>query len=98
MWIALRNGRHDDDLVHVLPELEAIAQFASDLNDRLARVGVGGLDGTLELYRRLRATLDRIAPGDITCVRGHVAALERWLEDVARCLDDLARLKRATGL
>jgi hypothetical protein len=97
VWIALRNGRHDDDLVHVLPELEAIAQFASDLNDRLAHGGVGGLDGTLELYRRLRGALERIAPGDVECARARIAALERSLGDVERCLDDLARLKRATG-
>jgi hypothetical protein len=97
VWIALHNGRRDGDLVHVLPELAAIAQFAADLRARLEDVGVDGLEGTLGLYRRLRDTLDGIPPDDIEHVRAHVAALQRWLHEVARCLDDLARLKRATG-
>ena len=97
VWLAFHNGRNDDDLVHVLPELAAIAQFTAELHGRLASVGVDGLAGTVALYRRLRATLDEIPAGDIERVRAQVVALERWLEDVARGVGELARLKQATG-
>jgi hypothetical protein len=97
VWLAFHNGRNDGDLVHVLPELEAIAQFTAELHARLASVGVDGLAGTVALYRRLRATLDGIPPADLERVREHVVALECWLHDVARCLGELDRLKRATG-
>jgi hypothetical protein len=97
VWLALHNGRNDDDLVHVLPELEAIAQFTAELDGRLVSVGVDGLGGTVALYRQLRATLEGIPPADLERVRSHVAALERWLDDVARCLAELVRLKQATG-
>ena len=98
MWLAFHNGRNDDDLVHVLPELAAIAQFTAELHGRLATVGVDGLAGTVALYRRLRATLDGIPAGDIEHVRAHVVALECWLRDAARCFAELARLKQSTGV
>ena len=97
MWLAFHNGHNDDDLVHVLPELEAIAQFTAELHGRLASVGVDGLAGTVALYRRLRATLDGIPPADLDRVRADVVALEHWLHDVGRFLGELARLKQATG-
>ena len=83
--------------MHVLPELAAIAQFAADLRARLEGVGVDGLEGTLGLYGRLRETLDRIPPDDIERVLAHIAVMQRSLHEVARRLDELGRLKRATG-
>jgi hypothetical protein len=97
VWLAFHNGRNDDDLVHVLPELAAIAQFTAELDGRLASVGVDGFAGTVALYRRLRATLDGIPPADLDRVRAQVVALEHWLDGVARCLGELVRLKQATG-
>ena len=97
MWLALGNGRPDGDLTQLLPPLAALAHFTTELRRRLAATGLEGLEGMLELYGRLRATLDRVPRAELERIRGDVVGLEAWLHEVARLLEDLQRVKRALG-
>jgi hypothetical protein len=99
VWLALANGiRNTDSVEAVLPELEALAQFADELGRRLASERVDGLAGLIDLHRRLRTVLSGVPGADLAHCRGEIAAFERWLGDVARQLEELARLKRLPGV
>jgi hypothetical protein len=95
VWLALGNDGRRDGLEQVLPEIEAIAQFADELRQRLAGDGVDGLEGTLGLCRRLKGTLDAIPGAELQLMRAHIEALARWLGEVARRLEAVGRVKRS---
>lgn len=94
MWLALeRFARDGQGMEQVLPHLEALAQFASELDGRLAVDGVSGVDGVLGLYRRLQGVLDAIPDAEVERVAAGVRELQAVLDGVARDLDRLTRLK-----
>jgi hypothetical protein len=95
VWLAFANGHGEgDDVEHVLPDLEALGQFAEELRRRLAVDGLDGIDGTLALHRQLKSTLDSIDGPELDRIREDVRALERWFAETARILEGIARLKR----
>jgi hypothetical protein len=95
MWLTLtRDERSAEGAEQVLSGLEAIAQFTDELRRRLTGDGLDGVDGTLQLYRRLKGTLDGIPASRLDEMRQEIEALERWLQQVSRCLDQLSRLKQ----
>jgi len=99
VWLAFANGRGEgDDVEHVLPDLEALGQFAEELRKRLAVDGLDGIDGTLALHRRLKSALDAIHGSELERVREDIRALERWLAETASILEGIARLKRLVGV
>jgi hypothetical protein len=78
---------------HVLPHMEAVLRFTQDLNARLAGIGIDGIGGALELYRRLKDVLDGIPDGDVERVLADVHALENSLARLAAGLEEIRRLK-----
>ena len=98
MWLTLtRDEKTAEGAEQVLPGLEAIAQFAEEIRGRLTGDGIDGVEGTLQLYRRLKGTLDGIPVSRLDEMREEIAGLERWLGQVKRCLDELSRLKQMLG-
>jgi hypothetical protein len=98
VWIALEQANADGHgAEQMLPRLEALVQFAQSLDGRLSADGMGGIAGTLALYRRLQSVLDTLSDVELARAREEVRALERWLASLAHMLDDVARLKAALG-
>jgi len=98
VWLALAKGPTDAGAVeHVLQGIEALGQFADELRRRLTDDGVDGLDGTVDLYLKLRGTVDRIPGAEVARILAQIRALEAWLGEVRRGLSELARLKRLVG-
>lgn len=79
------------DLHALLPEVAAIVRFATELDGRLASLGLDGLGGALAVHATLRAVLDPVATADLDAMRASLAALERALVTIA---DELAALRR----
>ena len=99
MWILLAwNHRCRRGMEEVLPGLEAIAQFTEELRGRIVVDGVVGLDGTLDVYRRLRTALDGIPGARLDEMRDRIVTLQDCLHDVKRTVDDFVRLKRLLGV
>ena len=92
MTLARASG-NGEGLESVLPQLEAVLQFTQELNRRLAGVGIDGISGALELYRRLKGTLDAIPDADLERTLEEVHALGRVLSGMATSLDEVRRLK-----
>jgi hypothetical protein len=97
MWYAL-DGEKSDGREQVLPRLRAFLEFTESLERRLSVEGVDGIAGALGLYRRLKSTLDAVPDGDIARMKAEVESVQRWLEDIARGLEELKRLKDAIRL
>ena len=95
MWIALDERNADGAVEQVLPRLEALVQFADGLERRLSADGLGGIAGTLDLYRRLAAALKAIPETELARVRDETRLLTVSMLDVARQVEDLRRLSRA---
>ena len=95
MWYALDGEKSSDGREQVLPQLQALLEFTENLERRLSVDGVDGIAGALGLYRRLKSTLDAVPDGDIARKKAEVESVLRWLEDVARGLEELKRLKDA---
>jgi hypothetical protein len=99
MWMLLGwNHRCRQSMEQVLSGLEAIAQFTEELRGRIVVDGVVGLDGTLDVYRRLRTALDGIPGARIDEMQDRIAALEDCLRDVKRAVDELVRLRGLLGV
>jgi hypothetical protein len=94
MWFAL-DGEKSDGREEILPQLKALLEFADGLEQRLSVDGIQGMAGALGLYRRLKMLLDALPEADIARRRAEVESVQRWLEDIARALEDLQRLKTA---
>ena len=94
MWFAL-DGEKSDGREDILPQLKAVLEFADGLEQRLSVDGIQGIAGALGLYRRLKELLDELPEADIVRQKAEVESVQRWLEDIARTLEDLQRLKSA---
>ena len=94
MWYAL-DGENSDGREQILPRLQALLEFTESLEQRLPVEGIDGIAGALGLYRRLKSTLDEVPERDIARMKADVDGVQRWLEDVARGLEELKRLKDA---
>ncbi len=98
MWVTLANGLGNaDGLEDVLRQLQAVLQFTEELQRRFAGNGLDGVAGTLQFYGRLKAALDGVPDAWIAEMRAEIAVLEQRLREVARCLDEVARLKRVVS-
>lgn len=94
VWFSLAGAASDGArLEQILPRLEALAQFAGELDARLRAAGVDGVDGALDLDRRLRAVLDTFSRDEIGRVAEAAVVLRRGLDAVLEGLDRVARLK-----
>ena len=94
MWFAL-DGEKSDEREEILPQLKAVLEFADGLEQRLSVDGIQGIAGALGLYRRLKGLLDELPEADIVRQKAEVESVQRWLEDIARTLEDMQRLKSA---
>jgi hypothetical protein len=94
MWFGL-DGEKSDGREEILPKLKAVLEFADGLAQRLSVDGIEGIAGALGLYRRLKELLDALPEADIARRKAEVEAVQRWLEDIARGLEELQRLKSA---
>jgi hypothetical protein len=92
MWFAL-DGEKSDGREEILPQLKAVLEFADGLEQQLSVDGIQGIAGALGLYRRLRELLDVLPEADIAQRRAEVESVQRWLEGIARGLEELQRLK-----
>jgi hypothetical protein len=95
MWYALDGSEKSDGQEQVLPKLQALLEFTESLEQRLAVDGVDGIAGALGLYRRLKSTLDDVPDAEIARVKSEIDSVQRWLQDIARGLEELKRLKAA---
>ncbi len=94
MWIGL--SREADDGAGVesaLPRLEAVLAFTQEVNARLAAVGVDGIGGALEAYRRLREVLDGVSEAEVARMQQEVASLARAVTQLGESLEEIRRLK-----
>ena len=78
---------------HLRTQLDALGLFTGELERRLADAGVGGVDGALDFYRRLRTALESVPMPEIDRLRADVDALSRELTEIARRLETLRALK-----
>jgi hypothetical protein len=94
MWLALERVENDSaGLEQVLPGLEAVQQFAADLERRLAVAGVEGVAGVLDLHRRLREVLGGIQPGELERMIAAAEALARSFTELSLVLDAVRRVR-----
>jgi len=94
MWYAL-DGEKSDGREQILPQLQSLLEFTESLEQRLSVEGVDGIAGALGLYRRLKSTLDAVTDREIARMKEDVDGVQAWLEDIARGLEELKRLKDA---
>ena len=92
-WLDTSPG--EVSMEQLVRQIAALTQFTSELDGRLADVGIGGIDGEVELYRRLRSVLDGFTAADLDRMVSQVATLQRALADVERQLAGLRELKAA---
>ena len=80
-------------LADVVEQAEALTTVAAELDRRLARAGVGGLEGACAIYERLREVFDGVSIVDLERMTRQVAALQHDLAAVARRLEAVRELK-----
>jgi len=98
-WLTLTTqAESGDGVAQLLPEIEALTEFAIDLNRRLASAGVDGVDGARDIYRRVEQVLDGISLADLERVRDGIALLERALNELLARLAAIRRLKELLGV
>jgi prefoldin subunit 5 len=90
-WCDVRDG--EVSMEQLVRQVAALTQFTSELDGRLA--GIGGIEGAVGLYHRLRDVLAGVAAADIDRMTEQVASLQRALADVERRLAGLRALKAA---
>jgi hypothetical protein len=97
-WLTLTTQAETGDGVgQILPEIEALTEFATDLNRRLAAAGVDGVDGAREVYRRVEQVLHGISLADLERMREGIGVLERAMNELAGRLAAIRRLKELLG-
>lgn len=98
LWLAAAEPTPGEDVVEQLKgQLEALAAFTADLDRRLSEAGVSGIEGALDLHRRITAALEAVTITDLDRVRTDVDALTTLLGDIAARLATLRRLKQSFG-
>jgi hypothetical protein len=98
VWLALdRSLARGEALEEVLPQLEGVLRYTSELRERLTADGVDGITGAIGLYRCLKATLDAVPRAEIERMLAMITDLEHALGEMARSLAEIRRLKEAVG-
>jgi hypothetical protein len=87
----------DDDVRHVAAEVDALSGFVAELDARLGQVGVGGLAGAVEAYRKIRSVLDGVSAADIERLAGRLERLRHELVAMERRLAAVRELKTLLG-
>ena len=82
---------------NVAGELEALSGFVAELDARLGQVGVGGLAGAVDAYRRIKSVLDGVTPADLERLAGRLETLRRELSEIERRLAAVRELKALLG-
>lgn len=77
----------------VVTRIAALTQLAGDIDVRLARAGLGGLEGIAALYERLRTALGDVTADDLARMAEEVARLQAALAATDRQLAALRELK-----
>ncbi len=99
VWIALDQGlKQATDLARILPDLEAIATFTRDLQQRLGTIGVDGISGALGLHRVLAEALESIPRTEIDRALAEIEALIGALRRYADTLTEVKALREQLGL
>ena len=80
-------------LADVVEQAEALTTVAAELDRRLARAGVGGLEGACAIYERLRDVFDGVSIADVERMARQVAGLQGELAALARRLEAVRELK-----
>jgi hypothetical protein len=83
----------DESAEQLVPGLAALTQFTCELDVRLAGVGLGGLQGVVDLHQRLRAVLDGATLADLERMTTLVASVQRDLVELDRRLAELRSMK-----
>jgi hypothetical protein len=80
-------------LADVVDQAEALTTVAAELDRRLARAGVGGLEGAVAIYERLRDVFDGVSIADVERMARQVAELQGELATLARRIEAVRELK-----
>ena len=80
-------------LADVVAQAEALTTVAAELDRRLAGAGVGGLEGAVAIYERLRDVFDGVSIADVERMARQVAELQGELAALARRLEAVRELK-----
>jgi hypothetical protein len=80
-------------LADVVEQAEALTTVAAELDRRLAHAGVGGLEGAVAIYERLRDVFDGISIADVERMARRVAELQAELALLARRIESVRELK-----
>ena len=80
-------------LADVVEQAQALTTVAEELDRHLARSGVGGLEGAVAIYERLRDVFDGISIADVERMARQVTELQGELAELARRLDAVRELK-----
>ena len=97
MWLAVgAASERGSGLGHLLLELASITRFTTELEQRLAGAGLGGLGRVGELHRSVVELLAAVSP-DVTRARATVAELVASLRGMEDALASLRRLKNELG-
>ncbi|MFN8543545.1 MAG: hypothetical protein U0807_04995 [Candidatus Binatia bacterium] len=94
LWLAMAGATPGRAQVEQLKsQLEALASFTADLDRRLASGGLQGLDGALDVYKRVQEALGQFSAADLEGMLAEVATLEHELAKVNQALERIRQLK-----
>lgn len=93
MWWRASTSAVGDGVPDAHAEIAALLEWKAELDRRLGDVGLDGLDGALELQRRLDALLAGLSDDDLARLETQVGRLRAWLDEAATHLETLRRLK-----
>ena len=91
LWLGIYGDQ--DPASALIPQLDALTEFASEIDRRLAETGAGGLEAAVTLYDRVRRVLDAVSYQDIERMSEQVAHLQHELASIAGRLAALRDLK-----
>ena len=77
----------------LVPQVEALTQFTSELDARLAGAGIGGIEAAVAVYERLRGVFEGVSVTDLERMAARVAHLQTELAAIDRRLAVLRELK-----
>jgi hypothetical protein len=86
-------GAAEGAMETLVPQLQALALVASELDARLLGAGLGGIDEAVSLHTRLRTVLDGFTAADLDRMARQVEEAKRALEAIVRHLNELKTLK-----
>ena len=80
-------------LADVVEQAEALTTVAAEIDRRLAHAGVGGVEGAVAIYERLRVVFDGVSSADVERMARQVADLQGELTALARRIESVRELK-----